>query len=54
MRDRFGFDGKRQFGLERFVKPADRRLGDNEPGRRKPLDGGMVAIFGRSMRDSFV
>ena len=52
MRDRFGFDGKRQFGLERFARPLIAVLAITSLVGCKPLDDGMVAIFGRSMRDS--
>ena len=52
MRDRLGLDGKRQFGLERFARPLIAVLAITTLVGCKPLDDGMVAIFGRSMRDS--
>ena len=52
MSDRSGLEGKRQSGLERFARPLIAVLAITTLVGCKPLDDGMVAIFGRSMRDS--
>ena len=52
MRDRSGLEGKCQSGLERFARPLIAVLAITTLVGCKPLDDGMVAIFGRSMRDS--
>ena len=49
MRDRLGLDRKRQFGLERFARPLIAVLAITTLVGCKPLDDGMVAIFGMSL-----